>query len=347
MATYQDIKGLRVKFLSADPSNLSEGDVWYNSTSDTLKAAVFGSAAWASGGNYPAVVSSILSMGVQTAALGCGGNTPTPPNYQNNVNEYDGSTWTAVNAMSQIRKAGGQGGTQTAGIVFGGSFQHIPAGQPKATTATEEYDGTNWTTTGAMPVGKDSFGSGGTQAAAFGAGGYISPSDPGSQVNTCEDFNGSTWTAGNVINTARMEMAAGGGLGTATAGLITAGRIGTTATGATEEYDGSTWTTVTASPLTLYAAGATGTQTAAKTFGGQTTTGSAPTTQTASTDYDGTSWTASGTLGTARWATTGAGTQGAAMTTGGDDNVGSPTPVSFATEEFSEAAVEAQTITTS
>ena len=40
MATYQDIKGLKVKYLSADPSNLSEGDVWYNSTSDTLKVAV-------------------------------------------------------------------------------------------------------------------------------------------------------------------------------------------------------------------------------------------------------------------------------------------------------------------
>ena len=346
MATYEQIKGFNIKSLAADPSNLNEGDIWYNSTSLTLKTAQIIAGSWSAGGNYPAITSSILSMGVQTAALGCGGNTPTPPNYQNNVNEYDGTSWTAVNAMSQVRKSGGQGGTQTAGIVFGGSFQHIPVGQPKATTATEEYDGTNWTTTGAMPVGKDSFGSGGTQAAAFGAAGYISPADPGSQVNTCEDFNGSTWTAGNTINTARMELAAGGGLGTATAGLITAGRIGTSATGATEEYDGSTWTTVTASPLTLYAAGATGIQTAAKTFGGQTTTGSAPTTQTASTDYDGTSWTASGHLGTGRWTTTGAGTQGAAMTTGGDDNTGSPT-LSYATEEFSPSYLGTKTVTTS
>ena len=40
MATYQEIKGLKVKYLSADPSNLNEGEVWYNSTSDTLKVAV-------------------------------------------------------------------------------------------------------------------------------------------------------------------------------------------------------------------------------------------------------------------------------------------------------------------
>ena len=346
MATYKAISGLNIKSLAADPSNLNEGDMWYNTVSNTLKTAQPIAAAWSAGGNYPAVTTSILSMGVQTAALGCGGSRDPAPNYSNLVNEYNGTSWTAVNAMSQVRKAGGQGGTQTAGIVFGGSFQHIPAGQPKATTATEEYDGTNWTTTGAMPVGKDSFGSGGTQAAAFGAGGYISPSDPGSQVNTCEDFNGSTWTAGNTINTARMELAAGGGLGTATAGMITAGRIGTTATGATEEYDGSTWTTVTASPLTLYCAGATGLQTAAKTFGGQTTTGSAPTTTTASTDYDGTSWTASAALGTARWCTTGAGTQGAAMTTGGDDNTGAPS-ISQATEEFSPGYIGVKTVTTS
>jgi len=40
MATYQEIKGLTVKFLSADPSPLVEGEVWYNSTSETLKVAI-------------------------------------------------------------------------------------------------------------------------------------------------------------------------------------------------------------------------------------------------------------------------------------------------------------------
>ena len=40
MATYQDIKGLRVKYLSADPSRNGGGEVWYNSTTGTLKGVV-------------------------------------------------------------------------------------------------------------------------------------------------------------------------------------------------------------------------------------------------------------------------------------------------------------------
>ena len=48
MATYQDLKGLRVKYLSADPSNLTAGEVWYNSTTGTLKSLV-ASGAWSSG----------------------------------------------------------------------------------------------------------------------------------------------------------------------------------------------------------------------------------------------------------------------------------------------------------
>ena len=30
MAGYNEIRGLRVKYLSADPSNAEDGQVWYN-----------------------------------------------------------------------------------------------------------------------------------------------------------------------------------------------------------------------------------------------------------------------------------------------------------------------------
>jgi len=38
MATYITLKGITIRSLASDPSNLVEGDVWFNTTSGTLKA---------------------------------------------------------------------------------------------------------------------------------------------------------------------------------------------------------------------------------------------------------------------------------------------------------------------
>ena len=37
MATYKEIKGTAVQNVAGDPSNPVEGQVWYNTTSTTLK----------------------------------------------------------------------------------------------------------------------------------------------------------------------------------------------------------------------------------------------------------------------------------------------------------------------
>jgi len=37
MATYKEISGLNIKSLASDPANPLEGEMWYNSTSGTLK----------------------------------------------------------------------------------------------------------------------------------------------------------------------------------------------------------------------------------------------------------------------------------------------------------------------
>ena len=51
MAGYNEIRGLRVKYLSADPSNAEDGQVWYNSTSGNLRVAgILAAGTWASGG---------------------------------------------------------------------------------------------------------------------------------------------------------------------------------------------------------------------------------------------------------------------------------------------------------
>jgi hypothetical protein len=80
-----------------------------------------------------------------------------------------------------------------------------------------------------------------------------------------EEYDGTSWTSVNPMNTARQDLA---GAGIQTAALAFGGSA-PPFTGATEEYDGTTWTTSPASLNTARnsLAGA-GTQTAALAFGG-------------------------------------------------------------------------------
>jgi hypothetical protein len=45
MAEYKGIKGFNIQYLDSDPPNPIEGQMWFNSTSQTLKGAEVGGAA--------------------------------------------------------------------------------------------------------------------------------------------------------------------------------------------------------------------------------------------------------------------------------------------------------------
>jgi hypothetical protein len=66
-------------------------------------------------------------------------------------------------------------------------------------------------------------------------------------IGATEEYNGTTWTAGGNLNTARQLM---GGAGIQTAALAFGGAPTPTTLGATEEYDGTSWTTSPASLAT-------------------------------------------------------------------------------------------------
>ena len=55
MATYKEISGFNIKTLASDPSTLVEGDIWYNTTSNTLKVSPLVAAAWSSAGSLLSV----------------------------------------------------------------------------------------------------------------------------------------------------------------------------------------------------------------------------------------------------------------------------------------------------
>jgi hypothetical protein len=51
MTTYYETKGQKIQVLATDPSEIIEGQVWYNSTSNTLKVYKSFTDAWSTGGN--------------------------------------------------------------------------------------------------------------------------------------------------------------------------------------------------------------------------------------------------------------------------------------------------------
>jgi hypothetical protein len=116
---------------------VSAGDLWYNSTSGALKAAVFLSDAWAAGGNLNTGRGHGGGFGTQTAAVAVAG-VPAPTTGSENYRRFNyrimerNSSWTFGGASPSTvatarwfyldgwRKFNSGAGTQTSGLAFGG-----------------------------------------------------------------------------------------------------------------------------------------------------------------------------------------------------------------------------------
>tara|TARA_R100000995_G_scaffold71533_1_gene40207 strand:+ start:39 stop:1880 length:1842 start_codon:yes stop_codon:yes gene_type:complete len=306
MSTYREIHGKPIKSVSTDPSaTTDEGQIWYNTTSDTFKS-IIASKAFISSASYLSELFGQGGAGTQTSALSFGGAGSPGSTVVTTTGEYDGSGWATGGAMSTARRSMIGFGIQTAAL---GSTGYSATGNQ---TATEEYDGSSWTGGGVYPVGQE-LGSGcGTQTAGLGCGGQPTP-------NTSNEYNGASWTAspGN-LNDGRSFLTT---VGTQTAALAAGARSSNPLNKNCEEYDGSTWTSVNSLNTTrdLVSFGA-GIQTSAISYGSPGSLES----------YDGTNWTnESATMGTARNSGSNAGSATAALACGG-----SPGSATALTEEY-------------
>jgi hypothetical protein len=300
----------------------------------------FTAAAWSSGGAYPVTIQSGAGFGTQTAAVGAGG---TPPgNVGLKTFEYDGNSWTAGNDMSRTPTGSpylsayiSGSGILTAGWAAAGGY-------PTAVNNVENYDGTNWTASAALPSPRGSGNSSGPQTAGLYFGGNTG-SPPRPVVATTFEYDGEAWTSGGDLNTARTNAAGSGPTGSQTAALCFTGNT-PSQTNKTEEYNGTAWTEVNVFPRSASYLGYSGTQTDAVGFTGYTSPG-APVTTT--TGYDGTSWATRPNMATARLMYhTNAGTGSSALAFGGEATTG----VVSVVEEWdstSSTTAPAATITTS
>ena len=323
MAGYNEIRGLRVKYLSDDPSGAEDGQVWYNSATGTLRVQGIGVAAWSSSNDAVTARDTAASTGPQTSALVFGGATPSRTTA---TEEYDGIGWasggvlpTATTGMGSARNA-----SQTAALGMGGY-------DGAKTGATFKYDGTSWTAAGTMGTPRQLYMvGGGTQTAAITFGGDTYPPAPSRNTTATEEYDGSSWTAANSLGT-------GGYSGAGTGPQSAAVRMGAPSTSnntVTENFDGTNWTASGTIPISKSAMLAAGTQTASILFGGIP----APLSTTA-LEYDGSTYSAIPSPAISKYNNAGGGSSSAAFMSHGR----TPAPAFVTTTE--EYNFSASTIT--
>jgi len=249
-----------------------------------------------------------MCQGSTTSATLLGGN-PSPGTA---IENYDGTSWTTspvslVNANSQ---AGGTGSSSGNILKAAGNSQGSVE-QYQETTNT--FVAAAWASGGALGTARIAGAMGGIQTSAFYAGGRVGP--PGGTA-VSEEYNGTSWSEGNNLNTPRQYVE---GAGTESAGLAAGGYP---ASGATEEYNGTSWATQPNSMLTARGfGGMSGAQDSAVYAGG-----TYPSTAVTNLveEYNGTIWSEQNDLSQARKYTGAVGTGDTVMMVfGGSDQPGS------------------------
>jgi len=272
VATYYDIFGQKVEYLSSDPSPVAEGQVWYNSASNTAKVRTYNAAGtWASSPSLNTGLQSGGAAGTTTAALAFGSSGG--PAYRASES-YNGSSWTATNAMSQDGDYANGFGTQTAAVAGGD-------GGPVGANSTSLFNGTCWTA--GNPATQYAYASVGLgiQTAGMLAGAYDGAAH--GTANYVQLYDGTNWSnSPNDLNTARYNPL--GSAGTQTAAIVFGGNPGNLTS--TEEYNGGAWTSVNGLSTGSSAGSGGGTQASALAFGG----GGGP--EAVTQLWDGTCWSA-------------------------------------------------------
>jgi len=217
MADYQDIRGLRVKYLSADPGEPASGEVWYNSTTGTLRSRLT-SEAWASAAPIITARRNIgaSASSTQTAGIIFGGVPESEPTATSlKVETYDGTSWTETNDMNAIKGSGASAGaSQTDALYAGGGSPYTTNG-----ATVETWNGTSWTETTNINTARNHFAGSGTASncIVFGGGPPYSPT-----YAITEKWDGSTWTEVADLATSRLYLGGNEG-GTSIAALCSGG----------------------------------------------------------------------------------------------------------------------------
>jgi hypothetical protein len=222
----RDVEGFGSKNGSTTSAYIGNGGTPPNGMSQFTED--WNGSSWTNSGNYPVNCRHVGGSGIETAGIGTGGFDG--PSNLNGTNEYDGSSWTGGGNYPVAQYAVSVAGTQTAAIGQGGGSD---------TTPSNDYNGSSWTSNPAMSQGRSWFGTSGSQTATLAVGGAAASG------GLCEEFNGSSWTAGGTLVTGTTGTTTGTAGTQAATVLFGGGNPGVPGTPFSfqQTYDGSSWVT--------------------------------------------------------------------------------------------------------
>ena len=187
--------------------------------------------------------------------------------------------WASATALPTATNNGAGFGIVTAAMSAGG---YTPGG---ATNNCQTYNGTTWTEVNNMTRSPTEYSNRGAGTLTAGVTWGGTPT-----TGKTEKWDGTSWTASGVMNTARYTTAA---LGIQTAAMAAGGYIDPATADQSETYNGTAWTSKNDIQTGRQGLAGAGTTTAAVIFGGNPNS-------TASETYDGTSWSTTNSLNTGR-----------------------------------------------
>ena len=189
---------------------------------------------WSTQGSLTTGRSGGQRMGSYGSDATLAGGRLTPGDAVTCVEEFNGSVWSFGRPLTQCRYRGGGAG-DSSGFVTGGTYPGVTLGTTEEfTCVTSGGTYKAWSIGNDMITARRGLTGFGEVNAAVGAGGTISD-----QTTCVEEYNGSTWSAGNAFTGTRENA---GGAGTQNAGLIFGGGDSPSCNySSTYEYDGTNW----------------------------------------------------------------------------------------------------------
>ena len=218
-------------------------------------------------------------------------------------------SWSTSGAMNTGRNQVSGLGTLTAGLAAG-----TQSPEPNQ-VLTEEYNGTSWAVGGNLSNGRADLNTFGVQTAGIAAAGDDFPAAPRG-TTAAEEYNGSAWTSINPTVGGSYEGGGAAAMGTQTSGLIVGGRTGPAVsyTNATQEYDGTSFSSGTNYPSVVQGSMLFGTSiTSSISAGGDSPGGIL----TGAFSYDGSTWTSINAPTDSRYVGVGSGTSTVGLIFGG------------------------------
>jgi len=289
MAAYKDLVGQKITKVTSNPGEPKTGQMWYNSTTGTLKGLGI-IEAWASAANQTQVQrDGGFGQSTPSSASWFAGGVDASRN-STTTQEWNGTGWSNGGNINVGREETTGFGLVDAAALAGGST--YPPSALK--NEVEEYNGSSWTAVTALPAKRKQAAGAGTQTAGLVSFGAVDPPSATGSINaTALEYDGSSWTSGSSGSEARSQIS---GCGTQTAGIVFGGHTSpsTTYPGKTEEYDGSSWTTGGTMNTNKGLMACNGIQTSALAYAGFQPY------KNTSEKYDGTTWSNTPTLSTAR-----------------------------------------------